>query len=136
MFTISPSAKAFILEIALGVLLLVIIIGLFILIKVWIRIKSVSYKLTTQRLFITRGLVSKKRDQMELYRVKDVSLEQSFLERLLHVGTVKVFSNDDTTPIMLLSHISNPDQVFETVRKAYRESRRREGVRATEFMQP
>lgn len=109
-------------------------IGLLLLLLVWSRVKSSNYRLTTQRLFIRRGWLAKHVEEMELYRVKDVRVNQSFLQRLLGYGTITVLADDDTTPQMELAGIASPTEIKEQIRTHYRTARQREGVRPTEFM--
>ena len=110
---------------ALGVLLLL----------VWMRVKSCSYRLTTQRLFVRRGWLTKHLNELELYRVKDVVVDQGLLPRLLGYGTITVLADDDSTPTMALARVSRPIKVKETIRTQYRAARQREDVRPTEFLQ-
>lgn len=50
------------------------------------------------------------------------------------IGTVNVVANDPTTPSLAMPGIANPETVKETIRTAYRRSRRAEGVRVGERM--
>jgi hypothetical protein len=74
-------------------------------------------------------------NELELYRVKDVVVDQGVLQRLLGYGTITVLADDDTTPEMRLVRISRPTKVKEMIRTYYRAARQREGVHPTEFMQ-
>ena len=67
--------------------------------------------------------------------MKDVVVDQGFLQRVLGYGTITVLAADDTTPEVDLVGISRPTKVKEMIRTQYRAARRREGVRPTEFMQ-
>jgi membrane protein YdbS with pleckstrin-like domain len=109
-------------------------LGLLILLLVSVRAKSSSYRLTTQRLFVRRGWLSKHVNELELYRVKDVKVDQGGLQRLLGYGTVTVLSADDTTPETDLVGVAKPVTVKETIRTQYRAARQREGVHPTEFI--
>jgi membrane protein YdbS with pleckstrin-like domain len=109
-------------------------LGVLVLLLLWIRVKSCGYRLTTQRLFVRRGWLAKHVDELELYRVKDVTVDQGFLQRLLGYGTITVLSDDESTPETDLIRISRPTTVKEMIRTQYRAARRREGVRPTEFM--
>lgn len=109
-------------------------LGLLLLVAVWVRVKSSSYRLTTQRLFVRRGWLAKRVEEMELYRVKDVMVGQGVLQRLLGYGTITVLADDDTTPQMELVNIARPTATKELIRTHYRAARQREGVRPTEFM--
>lgn len=109
-------------------------IGLLVLLRAWYLVASVRYRLTTQRLFVQRGLVAKDLEEVELFRVKDVTLTQSVLQRLLGTGTVVVLSTDDTAPRLELAGLSGPLEVKEQIRGAFRAARQREGMRMAEFI--
>jgi len=117
-----------------GVALVPLALGLFLLLRVWMRVKSCSYRLTTQRLIVRRGWLAIHLDELELYRVKDVVVDQGVLQRLLNYGTVTVLTDDETSPETDLVRISRPTAVKEMIRTQYRAARQREGVRPTEFM--
>ena len=156
-FNLSPVARAFAGQILLGVVLIGLAggfalrapvwswprwpalipftLGVLLLLRVWIRVKAYRYRLTTQRLFVRRGWLTKHEDELELYRVKDVRVDQGFLQRVLRYGTVTVLADDDTTPEVDLVSVSRPTQVKEMLRTQYRAARQREGVRPTEFLQ-
>lgn len=130
-----PSPAAYAGPIALGLLLLPVFgAGLLVWLGVWIAWKSAAYKLTSQRLFVRRGFVSRKVQELELYRVTDVAFSQGIIERLFGIGTVSIVANDPTTPSIAMPGITGPETVKETIRTAYRRARRAEGVRVGERM--
>jgi membrane protein YdbS with pleckstrin-like domain len=155
-FNFGPVASAFALQILLGVACLALAIGVLVRgpsyswprwiaglplsaagllwLAVWVRVKSCHYRLTTQRLFVRRGWLARHLDELELYRVKDVLVDQGLLPRLLGYGTVTVLANDDSTPQVDLVRIANPTAAKEMIRTQYRAARQREGVHSTEFM--
>lgn len=156
-FRLSPVARAYPGQILLGLILIGVAVGLtvraqdfswphwvalaplalglLVLLLVWIRVKSSSYRLTNQRLFVRRGWWSRQMNELELYRVKDVVVDQRSLQRLLGYGTIKVLADDDTTPEVDLARVARPMKVKEMIRTQYRAARQREGVHPTEFMQ-
>lgn len=93
---------------------------------------AIRWELTTERLRVIRGLLSRATDEIELTRVRDVSYEQSLAQRALGIGTVKVVSVDATTPTTLLHDVDEPEQVKELIRQAVREQRQRHRVRQIE----
>ena len=133
-FELKPATRAYLGSIVLGIVLLPVLIGLFLLLRVWYRTAAVRYRLTTQRLFVQTGLVAKKLEEVELFRVKDVTLRQGFLQRLLGVGSVVVLSTDDTAPRLELAGIRQPLEAKETIRNAFRAARQREGLRMGEYI--
>ena len=156
-FKLSPVARAFPGQILLGMIsialamglairaqdfswprwvaLVPLALGVLVLVLLWIRVKSSSYRLTDQRLFVRRGWLAKHVNELELYRVKDVLVDQKVLQRLLGYGTITVLAADDTTPEVHLVGISRPTTVKEMIRTQYRAARQRERVHPTEFMQ-
>ena len=114
--------------------LLALALGAVVLLTVWIKVKASRYRLTNQRLFIHRGWLARHVDELELYRVKDVVVDQGLFPRLLGYGTITVLADDDTTPQMALINIGRPTVIKELIRTQYRAARQREGVRPTEFM--
>lgn len=134
-FEFHPSAKAFLGELCLGFSLLPAFgLGLIFLIDVWVRRRSIHYRLTNQRFFTRTGFIARKVEELELFRVKDVKVQQSMLQRLLRIGSVTIYSSDDTAPEIRLLGVRRPDEVKETIRTCYRSSRRREGMQAAEFI--
>ena len=130
-----PALAAFAGPIALGLLLLPAFgLGLLVWLGALIAWKSASYKLTTQRLFLRRGFISRQVQELELYRVSDVAFAQGFVQRLFGVGTLTVIANDPTTPRVSMPGVADPERVKETIRSAYRKARRAEGVRVGERM--
>ena len=133
-FELRPATRAYLGSIFWGIVLLPVVIGLFLLLRVWYRTKAVRYRLTTQRLFVQTGLVAKKLEEVELFRVKDVTLSQGMLDRMLGTGTVTELSTDDTAPRLELAGIRDPLAAKEALRTAFRAARQREGMRTAEFI--
>lgn len=134
-FELKPTAKAFLGEIIFGILLIpVFLIGVIILLNVWYKVASLRYRLTSQRLFVQKGLIAKHLEELELFRVKDVTVKQGILQRLLGFGTIIVLSTDDSNPQVTLIGINKPLDVKETIRNSFRTARKREGVRMAEFI--
>ena len=78
------------------------------------------YRLTNRRLFVSTGLFVRRRDQMELLHIQDVYTKQSFLGRILGLGTVVVCSKEQTLPVAYLAGVDNPKHVMDLV---WRQSR-------------
>jgi uncharacterized membrane protein YdbT with pleckstrin-like domain len=95
---------------------------------------SVLYRLSTQRLFLIRGLVSRKIEELELFRVRDIQVAQSFWQRILKFGRMTVFSTDASAPKFEMLGVANPLKVKDAIRVHFRTARLRERVRPTEFI--
>ncbi|GAC1449899.1 MAG: hypothetical protein NVSMB9_34000 [Isosphaeraceae bacterium] len=73
------------------------------------------YRLTNRRLFVSTGLMKRRRDQMELLRVKDVYTRQRLVERWVSLGTVIVVSSEKELPIFYLTGVADPKQVMDLI---------------------
>jgi membrane protein YdbS with pleckstrin-like domain len=73
------------------------------------------YRLTTRRLFISTGLMRRRRDMMELLRIKDVYTRQSLIERWLSLGTVVIVSSERDLPVFYVTGVQNPKEVMDLV---------------------
>ena len=94
-----------------------------------------TYRLTEDRLFIETGFLSKKEDEVRLYRILDVSLDLPLGQRIFGVGTVQVASSDQTKGDFSVGPVKNPREVKELLSKTVEEERQSNGVSAREFME-
>ncbi len=108
---------------AIGILWLVS--GLFVLGRMAAFILGHRYRLTTQRLFIEKGILSQTIDQTELIRVDDVRMHKSVLDRIFGLGTVEIASSDATNPSVRIIGVAGPETVAEHVRQNMRIMRKR-----------
>lgn len=93
--------------------------------KFAIQVYSVYYRLTTQRLFVSRGILSRTTDQTELIRVDDVRVTQRLVDRIVGCGTVEVISTDVSDAKLSLVGVAGPDKIAEHVRQQMRVLRKK-----------
>ncbi|MGE3913235.1 MAG: PH domain-containing protein [Chloroflexota bacterium] len=93
---------------------------------------AIRWVLTTQRLRVIRGILSRSTDEVELTRVRDVAVDQSLAQRALGIGTITVVGTDVSSPTVVLHDVAEPEQVKELIRQAVQEQRRRYRVRQVE----
>ena len=92
------------------------------------------YTLTETCLYIRSGLFTVREEEIRLYRVMDVTLRQSFGERLFGLGTIHLCTSDPSTPEVDVKRIRHPKEVRSLLsdRAETERSSKLEGVR--EFM--
>lgn len=74
------------------------------------------YRLTNRRLFVSTGVFNRRRDMMELLRVKDVfTRQQSLWERWLSLGTVVVVPTEKELPTFYLAGVGDPKGVMDLI---------------------
>ncbi len=99
--------------------------SIFLLGAVLFRILQNRYRLTSQRLFIEKGILARTMDQTELIRVDDVRMQQSFVNRVFNIGTVLVMTTDATDRALAIVGIKDPIRVTELIRQQMRTLRGR-----------
>jgi membrane protein YdbS with pleckstrin-like domain len=87
------------------------------------------YRLTTRRLFVSTGLFRRRRDMMELLRVKDVFTQQTLVQRWLSLGTVVVVSSDHELPTFYLPGLDDPKRAMDLIWHHARAERDRRSVK-------
>lgn len=85
---------------------------------------SMSYKITDQRIHISEGMFGKSHQNIELIRVQDMDYSQSFGDRLLNLGDIKIHSHDPNSPAFSLMNVKDPKDVFDLLRRAVRNARK------------
>ena len=83
---------------------------------------ATDYMVTNQRLYIRRGILSKKVQQTRIDRVQNVNTDQSFRERVLRVGTVDFDTAGTDDSEFRFVGISDPVKVAAAVDRAQREA--------------
>lgn len=99
----------------------------------WFSARSTVYELTSQRLRKTSGILTKKLDELELYRVKDSVLEQPLVLRMFGLGNITVMSSDASLPVLKMNAVPGAYEAREKLRAAVEAERDRKRVRDVEF---
>ena len=70
-----------------------------------------TYTLTDTCLFIRSGFFTVREEEIRLYRILDVTLRQSFRERLFGLGTLHLCTSDQSAPEVDIKRIKHPKEV-------------------------
>ena len=93
-----------------------------------------KYALTEERLFIEQGFLSKREDEIRLYRIMDVSLVRSFGQRIFGVGTIHCCSADKTMGDFDIISVKHPKDVKEQLSQLVEAQRDAKRVTNREYM--
>jgi uncharacterized membrane protein YdbT with pleckstrin-like domain len=74
--------------IVLGVLLLVVVVGLFLLVGAWIKVRSTELAITNRRVIAKFGFIKRDTVEINLEKVEALRVEQGFWGRILNFGTI------------------------------------------------
>jgi uncharacterized membrane protein YdbT with pleckstrin-like domain len=107
-------------------------LGLFALYRWWVT-AGLHYKVTTRRIVVETGVLSKKLEQVDLYRIADYSVERPFGQRLVGTGNILLETLDKSDSHLALRDIqTDVVALYEAVRKATEIDRQARGVRIFE----
>ena len=70
-----------------------------------------TYSVTDEMITVQSGLLKRIENDCYMYKIVDVRLEASILERIFGLGTVHCFSSDVTDPDLRLCHIRNSKEI-------------------------
>lgn len=92
--------------IALGVVLLVAVLGLFFLIAAWINVRSTEIAITNRRVIAKFGFIRRSTVEINLEKVEALKVEQTFFGRMLNYGTI--FISGAGTSVAPIKDIADP----------------------------
>lgn len=93
-----------------------------------------KYKLTNEKFIVEKGVFSITQDEVRLYRIMDLSVKCTLIQRLFNVGTIHCCSADKTTPVFDIIDVKNPMQVKDLLSNKVEEERQRKRIGAREYM--
>jgi membrane protein YdbS with pleckstrin-like domain len=102
-----------------GVLVAVAGIALTVLAGLVVRMATV-YVITSEKLYIRRGLLARRVQECRLTRVQNVTVNQGPLERLLRIGRAEFDTASDDENDFAFAGIDNPDRIRAAVDRAHR----------------
>lgn len=114
-------------------LLAILTLGIWLLVR-WFQTLGKSYRITTRRIVVETGVLSKKLEQIDLYRVADYTVERPFGQRIMGTGNLLLKTFDKTTPeLNVLDIKTDVVSLYERVRAATEADKLRRGVRMIDY---
>ncbi len=92
-------------------------IGLLILLYWYIKTRATALTVTQHELMYERGILSKDRLSVSLRHVRSVEVKQSFMNRILGVGTIQVSTAGDE-PEFTVKDLPDPHEIREAISRA------------------
>jgi uncharacterized membrane protein YdbT with pleckstrin-like domain len=94
------------------------------ILKVW----CIRYEITTGELKHSHGILSRRYEFIELYRIKDFQVNRPLIYRLFGLGDLMVYTSDKTSPIFWLRAIQSPGSIYAILRDRVERNRREKHV--------
>ena len=97
---------------------------------VWqiLKVYCISYEIDPEELRYYSGILSRKHEFIELYRVKDFLIERPLIYRMFGLGNLTIYTSDKTTPVLQLNAISEPEEKYKILRGLVELNRREKHV--------
>ena len=111
----------------LGGLGIILVVASILAAKV-IRLKMIYYEVTPDRIEWSRGILDRRIDNVDMFRVIDLKLRRSLLDCILGVGTVSLVTTDKTDPKFKFEKVRDSRLLYDVIKKASLEADRSTGV--------
>ena len=82
-----------------------------------------KYRLTTNRLFVNTGFLTQREDEVRLYRITDVSLSRTLMQRVFGLSTIHCNSSDKTLGNFDIINIKDVEEVKEILSQSVERER-------------
>lgn len=92
------------------------------------------YKLTGEKLLIESGFLSKKEEEIRLYRILDLTLKRPFGQRIWGLGTIHCCTADRSTPEFDILRIKDSSRIRNMLSDMVEQQREEKRIAAREFM--
>ena len=93
-----------------------------------------TYRLTSNRLFINSGLLTQTQDEVRLYRITDVSLSRTLIQRIFGLSTIHCNSSDKTLGNFDIINVKDGENVKELLSQSVEQERMARRVYTRENM--
>jgi uncharacterized membrane protein YdbT with pleckstrin-like domain len=100
----------------------VVVVLAIVVVAGWVRRLFTTYTITSHRLHIRRGIISRREQQTQISRVQNVNTNQGVLERVLQFGTVDFDTAAGGDYDFKFAGVADPHEVVDAVHRAQRES--------------
>jgi uncharacterized membrane protein YdbT with pleckstrin-like domain len=121
-------------RIQLIAILVAVVVAVPLVVVPYLRWQTTHYVITTHRVMVRRGILSKSGKDITMSKITDVSFEQSMLDRIVGAGTLLIESAGDS-PNEYLRNIPHSDDVQQLVNRLIDEDANRRAGRIVERLE-
>ena len=104
-----------------GLVILILLLKAF-------RLKMIYYEVSADRIEWSRGILDRRVDNVDMFRVIDLKMRRSLLDCIFGVGTVELITTDKTDPEFEFEKVHDSRLLYDVIKKASLEADRKTGV--------
>lgn len=93
-----------------------------------------KYMFTDEKFTVDSGFLTSKQDEIRLYRIIDISLTRTLVQKMFGLGTITCNTSDKTSPILEITNIKDSQVVKEMLSEAVEKERMNKRVSSREYM--
>jgi membrane protein YdbS with pleckstrin-like domain len=93
-----------------------------------LQIRMIHYEVSADRIEFGTGILDRKVDNLDMFRVVDIKLRRSFLDCIVGVGTVFLTTTDKSHPEFVFEKVRDARGLYDIVKKASLSADRRTNV--------
>ena len=85
------------------------------------------------KLFVSVGFFSTKEEEVNAYRILDITLNRTFSNKIFGVRTLKLTCKDATDSMLVLKRIKKPYEIRDLIAETVEKERAKKRIRVNEF---
>jgi membrane protein YdbS with pleckstrin-like domain len=104
-----------------------LIVVLALMMKIF-RLKMTRYEVSPDRIEWSRGILDRRVDNIDMFRVIDLKMRRSVIDCIFGIGTVGLITTDKTDPEFEFEKVHRPRELYDIIKRASLEADRTTGV--------
>ena len=105
----------------------ILVVGAMLFYKAW-KVRMTHYEISPDRIEYGEGILDRRVDNLDMFRVVDIKLRRNILDCMVGVGTVILTTSDKSHPEFEFEKIKNSRELYDTIKKASLSADRRTNV--------
>lgn len=93
-----------------------------------------TYTLTNKKITVNKGLIRSSEDDILLYRIADLRLRRTLIQKIFGLGTIDVISSDKSIPELEIHNIRNFREFKDLLEESIEHDRLRVRFRSAEII--
>jgi membrane protein YdbS with pleckstrin-like domain len=93
-----------------------------------LKLKMIYYEVSDDRIEWSRGILDRRVDNIDMFRVIDLKMRRSLLDCIFGVGSVALITTDKTDPEFEFEKVRDCRDLYDIIKKASLEADRKTGV--------